>query len=263
MLHGVFSVFVSNLARKLPTKYDGKLNEGKIPCRRTNGLPRTFQALPVARLLRGIRSSWIRYCFVPARSRSNTISANVTQKWCNQCEFLRVGQACCSGRLISVQGHSRPGRANSNTGHVRYASDSDEFPHRSRNDAVCRVEMWRGGLGVAYRFPALSFAGASLADHAPSPLPAHRTGRADFPHPALGSSLTPTPTERGDLARSRTKPSDDTDNHRRSANLSDCVSCAWRTTTDGAAGRRNGPGCCGSGRPFPPRSRCASQPGCG
>jgi hypothetical protein len=26
-----------------------------------------------------------------------------------------------------------------------------------------RVEKWRGGLGLAYRFPALSFAGASLA----------------------------------------------------------------------------------------------------
>lgn len=28
---------------------------------------------------------------------------------------------------------------------------------------IGRVEKWRGGLGVAYRFPALSFAGASLA----------------------------------------------------------------------------------------------------
>ena len=30
---------------------------------------------------------------------------------------------------------------------------------------------------------------------APFPLPAHRTGRADFPHPALGQELTPSPTE--------------------------------------------------------------------
>jgi len=29
--------------------------------------------------------------------------------------------------------------------------------------ALCRVEKWRGGLGGAYRWPALSFAGASLA----------------------------------------------------------------------------------------------------
>ncbi len=28
---------------------------------------------------------------------------------------------------------------------------------------VCGVEMWRGGLGAAYLFPALSSAGASLA----------------------------------------------------------------------------------------------------
>ena len=27
----------------------------------------------------------------------------------------------------------------------------------------CRVEMWRGGLGLAYPFPALSSAGASLS----------------------------------------------------------------------------------------------------
>jgi hypothetical protein len=30
---------------------------------------------------------------------------------------------------------------------------------------------------------------------APFPLPAHRTGRADFRHPALGQELTPSPTE--------------------------------------------------------------------
>jgi hypothetical protein len=28
---------------------------------------------------------------------------------------------------------------------------------------MCRVEMWRGGLGAAYLLPALSFAGASIA----------------------------------------------------------------------------------------------------
>ena len=49
-----------------------------------------------------------------------------------------------------------------------------------------RVETWRGGLGAACLFPALSSAGTSIA----SPCfrlqsPAHRTGRADFPHPAL------------------------------------------------------------------------------
>jgi len=28
---------------------------------------------------------------------------------------------------------------------------------------LCGVEMWRGGLGAAYLFPALSSAGASIA----------------------------------------------------------------------------------------------------
>jgi hypothetical protein len=31
--------------------------------------------------------------------------------------------------------------------------------------------------------------------NAPFPLPAHRTGRADFRHPALGQELTRSPTE--------------------------------------------------------------------
>ena len=58
-----------------------------------------------------------------------------------------------------------------------------------------RVETWRGGLGSAYPLPALSSAGASLAGHAPFPRPAHRTGRADFPHPALGEGFMLSPTE--------------------------------------------------------------------
>jgi len=33
----------------------------------------------------------------------------------------------------------------------------------ARMTAYRRVEMWRGGLGLAYLFPALSSAGASLA----------------------------------------------------------------------------------------------------
>jgi len=33
----------------------------------------------------------------------------------------------------------------------------------TRQFQLCRVEMWRGGLGAAYLLPALSSAGASLA----------------------------------------------------------------------------------------------------
>ena len=36
---------------------------------------------------------------------------------------------------------------------------------------------------------------SSAVTEVPFLLPAHRTGRADFPHPALGQELTPSPTE--------------------------------------------------------------------
>jgi hypothetical protein len=50
-----------------------------------------------------------------------------------------------------------------------------------------RVERWRGGVG----FDIILFRGfpgcvSIVACRAPFPPPAHRTGRADFPHPALG-----------------------------------------------------------------------------
>ena len=46
--------------------------------------------------------------------------------------------------------------------------------------------MWRGGVGEAYLLPTLSSVGASLLTVLPFPHPAHRTGRADLPHSALG-----------------------------------------------------------------------------
>ena len=48
-----------------------------------------------------------------------------------------------------------------------------------------RVEKWRGGLGAAYLFPALSFAGASLASPCSVSTSRSSNRRADFPHPAL------------------------------------------------------------------------------
>jgi hypothetical protein len=50
--------------------------------------------------------------------------------------------------------------------------------------------MWRGGVGLAYLFPALSFAVASYPDRAPFAHPAHQAEHADFPHP-----LTPAPSD--------------------------------------------------------------------
>src|SRR3954464_12915388 len=58
-----------------------------------------------------------------------------------------------------------------------------------------RVEMWRGGgrLGISVSAPFVwrCLTGATLA---PFPHPAHRTGQADLPHPALGQDVTPSPT---------------------------------------------------------------------
>src|ERR1700757_4750266 len=58
--------------------------------------------------------------------------------------------------------------------------------------AFGRVEMWRGGgrlnISVAASFVWRCLSGSTLA---PFPHPAHRTGQADFPHPALGQDSTP------------------------------------------------------------------------
>ncbi len=55
--------------------------------------------------------------------------------------------------------------------------------------------MWRGGgrSGMSVAAPFVWRCPSSLAI-APFPHPAHRTGHADFPHPALGQDLTPSPT---------------------------------------------------------------------
>src|SRR5450830_606751 len=52
--------------------------------------------------------------------------------------------------------------------------------------------MWRGGfrqnISVAASFVWRCLNGSTMA---PFPHPAHRTGQADFPHPALGQDFTP------------------------------------------------------------------------
>ena len=56
---------------------------------------------------------------------------------------------------------------------------------------IGRVEMWRGGcrlnISVAASFDWRCLSGSTMA---PFPHPAHRTGQADFPHPALGQDFT-------------------------------------------------------------------------
>src|SRR5271168_852837 len=57
---------------------------------------------------------------------------------------------------------------------------------------VGRVEVWRGdvrpSMSVSAPFVWRCLSGSTVA---PFPHPAHRTGHADFPHPALGQDLTP------------------------------------------------------------------------
>ena len=66
-----------------------------------------------------------------------------------------------------------------------------------------RVEMWRGGSrsGLSVAAPFVWRCPSNLAV-APFPHPAHRTGHADLPHPALGQDLTLSPTTGCALARS-------------------------------------------------------------
>jgi len=74
---------------------------------------------------------------------------------------------------------------------------------RLRTGAAGRVEMWRGcsrsGLSVAAPFVWRCPSNLAVA---PFPHPAHRTGHADFPHPALGQDFTPSPTIGCGLLRS-------------------------------------------------------------
>src|SRR5712692_5000475 len=57
--------------------------------------------------------------------------------------------------------------------------------------------MWRGGSrsGLSVAAPFVWRCPSNLAV-APFPHPAHRTGHADLPHPALGQDLTPSSTTR-------------------------------------------------------------------
>jgi hypothetical protein len=59
-------------------------------------------------------------------------------------------------------------------------------------NTIGRVEMWRGdvrlSMSVSAPFVWRCLSGSAVA---PFPHPAHRTGHADFPHPALGQDFTP------------------------------------------------------------------------
>ena len=80
---------------------------------------------------------------------------------------------------------------------VRFAPNKQTPTERVQCDAMCRVEMWRGGcrsnISVSASFVWRCLSGATMT---PFPHPSHRTGHEDFPHPALGQDFTPSPTAR-------------------------------------------------------------------
>src|SRR3954470_791754 len=83
------------------------------------------------------------------------------------------------------------------------------------------------------RLPALSSAGASLADHAPFPHPAHRTGQAHFAHPAPGERLTRSHTEScGSAPSGELNPTHRAGRHPETAGSPAISLCAWHTATD-------------------------------
>src|SRR6516162_6181741 len=68
-------------------------------------------------------------------------------------------------------------------------------PMRSQGRHAVESECGAVAVGRTYLLPPLSSGGASLGrPWLPFPYPAHRTGHADLPHPALGQDVTPSPT---------------------------------------------------------------------
>ncbi len=65
--------------------------------------------------------------------------------------------------------------------HFRHAGRSDQRRHRGAARQCCLKQVSHGEARASVE----SRRGAVLQQCSPSPLPAHRTGRADFPHPAL------------------------------------------------------------------------------
>src|SRR5688572_5466717 len=67
----------------------------------------------------------------------------------------------------------------------------------------------------------------------PFPHPAHRTGLADFPHPALGQELMPSPTAGGVPShQAGPSPACDAEPHWGSVHIPHFAPCAWHTATD-------------------------------
>jgi len=98
--------------------------------------------------------------------------------------------------------------------------------------------MWRGGLGWACLFPALSFAGASLSKPCSVSTSRSSTGQAQLTHPAPGGNITVSPTK--SCASAPQAGPNQTYRAGRRPSISgsrDLPFCVWRTTTAAAAYR--------------------------
>src|SRR3979409_1421828 len=62
-----------------------------------------------------------------------------------------------------------------------------------RVESRCDAVALGSNISVAAPFVRRCLTGSTMS---PFSHPAHRTGRADFPHPALGQNFTPSPTAR-------------------------------------------------------------------
>src|SRR3981081_1868882 len=82
---------------------------------------------------------------------------------------------------------SRPTRLVLTYVRFRGIAEVDRRALLADRDANGRVEVWRGGfrsnISVSASFVWRCLSGSTMT---PFPHPAHRTGHADFPHPALG-----------------------------------------------------------------------------
>src|SRR5919112_5436980 len=110
-------------------------------------------------------------------------------------------------------------------------------------------------MQVDYFIAVESRSGAVAA--APFPLPAHRTGQAVFPHPALGQELMLSPTGSSSGGRSSGPgPALRAGTDRGTVMSPDSSACASPAATDGAGAARGGPR--PDTRPRPGRGRSSS-----
>jgi hypothetical protein len=112
-----------------------------------------------------------------------------------------VGTASCSLEKSTAIGHGSPPDIRRNyrekPRYHPYSILPADFPETKRSvregssaTATCgRVRMWRGGLrfGLSVAAP-FGWRCLNSRTITPFPHPSHRTGHADFPHPALGQN---------------------------------------------------------------------------